>query len=238
MFHHPSSSDHKTMRCQVNADNSTVIQIPLTHGHTTIIDAEDFDLANRFRWYYAIVGYAMNSQKQYLHRLILDAKPGQMVDHINHDRLDNRRCNLRITNAQGNQRNRVKSGTTSSRFKGVGWSKAANKWSARIKINKKAHHLGLFDLEEDAAYAYNIEAVKLFGEFAVLNDVAPRDLPRREVKWRGVHYRKDRNHYAVYVWRDGKKNYVTSCDTAEEAARAYDAAAQQMIGSRAKLNFK
>lgn len=99
-----------------------------------------------------------------------------MVDHINHDTLDNRRQNLRVVTRRQNQANMRKcSKATSSKYKGVSWDKSRNKWMAALgpKVEGKTRriHLGRFDREEDAALAYNKGASALFGVFAKLNKV-------------------------------------------------------------------
>ncbi len=103
---------------------------------------------------------------QWLHRLLLKAPNGKIVDHKNGDGLDNRRENIRLTTHAGNMRN-ARSYCGTSKFKGV--SKFRNKWKAQIHEGKRAIYLGLFEIEEDAAKAYDTAAVLLYGDEAYLN---------------------------------------------------------------------
>lgn len=145
------------------------VSIPLTQGKFALIDEEDFLLVGHLRWHVSN-GYAYNRMGRIaMHRLVMGAAPEQIVDHINGNTLDNRRCNLRFatrsTNAANGQRN--KGG--SSKFKGVHFYKRDSRWTAQIKKDYKRIHLGYFDNEEDAARAYDEAAVALFGEYALVN---------------------------------------------------------------------
>ena len=159
--------------------------IPLTQGKFALVDEADYaDLirhswsANRNRSGYNghhDTFYAVRSkpgQTIRMHRQVMDAGPDQVVDHINHNGLDNRRCNLRLCSIAENARNtqgwRKRS---SSRYKGVSYRRRSNKWRAAITYKRKQLSLGQFDSETDAARAYNEKARELFGEFAYLNDV-------------------------------------------------------------------
>ncbi len=172
-----------------------VRKILLPHGRTALIDADDWDreLSVGFRdgevwhgricdasWYtnvkshtsYAVSKWYPSGKKGKpyevrLHRVILCAKAGVMVDHINHDGLDNRRLNLRVTSFLGNSANRRVS--PGKRFKGVFFHKQTGKYEAAVRCHGVKHHPGLFAVEEDAALAYNVKAAELFGEFAHLN---------------------------------------------------------------------
>lgn len=108
-----------------------------------------------------------------MHRLILDAGPGEVVDHINGNGLDNRRVNLRIVTTHENNLNRFKNTRGSSQFKGVTWAK--ERWQAQIKLHGQMYYLGRFESEIEAARAYDLAARKLFKEFAKLN--FPHDAP-------------------------------------------------------------
>ena len=105
----------------------------------------------------------------YMHQVVLPPRKGFVVDHINGEKLDNRRENLRYANLGQNQHNRRKLCTNTSGFKGVHWHKG--KWEAAIVKDNKKVYLGRFISKELAALAYNEAAKELHGEFARLNDI-------------------------------------------------------------------
>ncbi len=105
-----------------------------------------------------------------LHRLLLNAPSGLVVDHIDGNPLNNQRSNLRIcTNIENKRNQKIRSDCKGSVYKCVSGNKTKKKFEAYIVYDKKRKSLGYFDLEEDAALAYNKEAIKIFGEFARLN---------------------------------------------------------------------
>ena len=141
----------------------------------TLVDDEDYPVLSRINWVLAEHGYAKND-KFYLHQLIMGLPNRYIVDHKNHDILDNRKENLRLVTRQHNQMNqRRQSGKTTSIYKGVcrRKEKLNNPWMATIckttNGTKKQYHLGYFALERDAAKAYDLKAIELFGEYALTN---------------------------------------------------------------------
>lgn len=104
-----------------------------------------------------------------MHRLITGAGAGQQVDHINGNKLDNRRSNLRLCTQSENMRNRGATALNTSGFKGVHWSANDRKWRAGIKVEGKRIFLGLYLSKEEAAEAYNRAAESLHGLFASKN---------------------------------------------------------------------
>lgn len=135
------------------------------------IDPQDEHFLQEFRWNLSSHGYlrSTGSSKRYLHRLIMCAPRGTQVDHINGDKLDNRRENLRLCPGVENHFNRPKVFGTKhghEKYKGI-YRRNNGKWEARI--NKQ--YLGTFGCAEDAARAYNAAALSRFGEFARLNEV-------------------------------------------------------------------
>lgn len=106
----------------------------------------------------------------FLHRFVANVADSQvLVDHIDNDRLNCTRANLRPTNRNGNAKNRIKQSGTSSQFKGV--TKVGTRWQAQIAANRRHFFLGVFEDEHEAAHEYNKAAIRLHGEFARLNPV-------------------------------------------------------------------
>lgn len=131
-------------------------QIPLTKGAFTLVDDDDFEWLSKHNWQLSSHGYAKTGVKgYYMHRAILGAPPGREVDHINRDKLDNRRENLRIiTNAKNNRSTPQRKDNTSG-FKGVSYFKPRKCWVARIQVDGKRYYLGNYKTKEEAIMAYN-----------------------------------------------------------------------------------
>ncbi len=150
--------------------------IKLTQGKFTKVDPDDFKKLSQYDWQlfenksgnlYAIRIENLKFIK--MHRVIMNAPPGIIVDHRNHDGLDNTKRNLRFATISQNNCNVKRTKKGSSKYRGVHLVKDTGRYRAIINYNKIYKHLGYFDNEEDAARAYD-EAAKIYhGEFAVLN---------------------------------------------------------------------
>jgi hypothetical protein len=160
-----------------------VKRIHLSDNLFVVLDAADYERLSQYRWYAAKRGrqvYAIcrkNGKEQYMHRMIARPRKGYIVDHIDHNGLNNRRCNLRVCTPRQHQANRGPSGG-SSRFVGVFFNTREGKWQAHIMAHGKHYYLGLFDDEIEAAKARDRKAYELHGEFAYLN--FPEDFRRRK----------------------------------------------------------
>lgn len=114
--------------------------------------------------------FYVRSGKEYLHRIVIGAKRGDIVDHINGNGLDNRLCNLRIVTRQGNKANSFH-GKYTSKFIGVSFcpTKKSKPWKASAKINGKNTYLGYFSTEHEAASKYDETVKNLYGSSAITN---------------------------------------------------------------------
>lgn len=162
-----------------------IAYIPLTLGYEAIIDAADVPLVEGWCWramvsrrkdgsvytVYARRSFRLNGKMEtaYLHRQVSGEVSGMDVDHLDGNGLNNRRANLRHATRSQNMHNQRISASNTSGYKGVVWSKAAQKWQAQIKINRKCKVIGYFVRVEDAADAYATASAALhkgFGRIA------------------------------------------------------------------------
>jgi len=158
-------------------------EIQLTQGKVAIVDDEDFEYLNQFKWFANLQGkkfYARTNipnkkgkrGSMLMHRLILNMLNSKLqVDHLNHYTLDNRKCNIRICTQSDNLKNRMINKNNSTGYKGVVYNKSNKKFIAKIGVNKNIIYIGVFIDPIDAALAYNAAALKYHGEFANINKI-------------------------------------------------------------------
>jgi GH18 family chitinase len=169
-----------------------MIEIPLTQGQVALVDDCDGELAE-FKWSAACIGrtyYARRKDRRadgrrtvvYLHRVIAirmglleSLNDPRQTDHVDGNGCNEQRANIRLATSRENQYNTRKRLGCSSKFKGVGWHKRNRRWQARIADGeiqangrRRERHLGLFDTELEAAFAYDAAARKR-GAFAKTN---------------------------------------------------------------------
>lgn len=169
-------------------------KIKLSQGKYALVDSEDFEFLNQWKWTYR-QGYAVRGEyigrisderhpsgrQKYksrliaMHRVIAKTPPQLTTDHINGNKLDNRKENLRNCTKRQNCYN---TGTRNpnkdlakSPYVGVHISQSGKRWISHIAPNRKSIHLGTFDTAEEAAEAYNMAALSFYGQFAKLNEV-------------------------------------------------------------------
>lgn len=156
-------------------------EIQLTQGKFAIVDDEDYEYLNQFKWhasklngkFYArrYIKLSNPNIKILMHRDVMKPERRYVIDHVDGNTLNNKKNNLRIcTNAENIRNSKISINNTSG-FKGVYWNKQNAKWRAFITLNYKRIWLGNFINPIDAAEAYNEAAIKFHGEFAKLNEI-------------------------------------------------------------------
>jgi hypothetical protein len=148
-------------------------RIPLGHGLFAIVDAVDYKRLSKYKWCASNkrgTVYAIRRTKEgrilYMHREIMRAPKGSIVDHIDHNTLNNRRCNLRVCTEEQNHANRAPCGGACG-FVGV--YARGKRWEAGITWQGKHFYLGKFDDPAEAARARDRKAYALHGPYAYLN---------------------------------------------------------------------
>lgn len=144
-------------------------RLPLGQSRrVAIIDADDRNRVAAYRWQYE--NGKVRSSAGLLWRFIMNAKRGETVIHLNDDRLDCRKGNLRIAiGLMRAQQHRRKRRCLTSRFKGVHWDTERQIWCAKIRVDGLRIFIGRYEDEMDAAAAYDASALHHFGEFARVN---------------------------------------------------------------------
>lgn len=150
-------------------------KLKLTKNKYAIIDDEDFDFLNKWKWYLGADGYARRSYKESgkqcavtMHRALLNPPKDKLVDHKNSNRCDNRRANLRICTRSQNAMNRKETKKNMSGYKGIYPMKNSTKnpWAAKIQVNGESIYLGMFPTKIEASKAYSDAAIIYHKEYA------------------------------------------------------------------------
>lgn len=137
-----------------------------------MVDNEDYERVSKFSWSMHCRGYAVSEidgKLILMHRFVLNSLDGVHTDHIDGNKLNNRKNNLRLVSISQNNKNlRIRKDNISG-YKGVSWDKERYKWFAKITSDKKQIYIGRYKSIKEAVRAYNKAAMKYHKKFAWLN---------------------------------------------------------------------
>lgn len=231
-------------------------EIELSKGKIALVDDGDYPWLIRQEWYfdgrYAAgskyhhdryqAGLKVWTTRLYMHRHILDAPANLTVDHIDGDKLNNTRANLRLCTQKQNGWNTKGQARGSTGYKGVRFEPRRNCWVAEMSVNGRGLYLGAYTTPEAAAYAYDRAAQEHHGEFAFLNfpefETAPpgeritrRSTPSRDgstSKYKGVTWVKSRGKWRALISINGRQQFLGEFTNELDAAQAYETALAQL----------
>ena len=213
----------------------------LSNRGFAVVDEDDLEEICRYEWYQHM-GYARARTADgevHMSHVVCPCPEGLEVDHINRNKLDNRKSNLRVVTRSENCANRGSFRNSSSQYKGVHWSKKTGRWEVSITKDGIQIYVGSFDDEITAASAYNDYARKLWGEFAVLNDIVEVDYrsmrhmrTSKHSKYLGV-TKHARGKWIARLTIDGKRRTLGYFDSELEAAKAFNKAYVETKGKEA-----
>lgn len=222
-----------------------------------LADDIDFNLFGSYKWIvhqgylsrstsYLKNGLKIN-QRIYFHKLVfsfIDSEYTGIVDHINRNRLDCRRVNLRKISSLGNSQNSTRRKDCKSKYKGV--IKKSEGFVSKIKVNGKSIQLGTFETDFEAAIAYNRAALKYHLSFASINDIEDdgfllldvRD-KRRSIENRFYGVYPSGGKFRTRVTVKGEKIDLGTYESSIEAAKTYDKylIENKLLGGHYRLNF-
>lgn len=135
-----------------------------------LIDLEDVDKVKEYKWHISHGYVRSTTANMFLHRLVMDCPEEMVIDHINHDTLDNRKSNLRVCTKQQNNMNKSFMSNNTSGYIGVHWANREKKWISKIIYKGKEIHLGYFNIKEDAIQARINAEIEYFGEYRNINE--------------------------------------------------------------------
>ena len=219
------------------------MEIKLTNGGIALIDDLDYELVSKHKWYRSYNGYAISHNLIKMHRLILSAKNGEIVDHINGDTLNNTRSNLRVVTRCENIHNQKKRSGTKNNYKGVNFVNSLGLYQSRCRMCHNDYYLGLFKSEVAAAYAYNKKAQELSSTI-LLNklDYSIEELeqmlltdrvtqPKAENKSvKGLYWHKRKNKWELRLRKNGIIYYGGSYQNEANAIEALYKLKKQLDG--------
>jgi hypothetical protein len=227
-------------------------ELKLPSGDIVFLDDEDYAKLSNYKYYLHKKGYVYRKTKDkkvvYIHREIMGNPIGKVIDHINHNKLDNRKENLRAVSNATNIHNSDKPKVIStSKYKGVCWAESKNAWLATIWVGNEQINIGKFKTEDSAANAYNHYVRMHRDELAHLNDVPfDQDWEKQRIpdrkngtgksKYIGVSYRPKYDDWMATIRINGKSTYLGTFKDEVEAAKAYNNSAIKYRGDKAKLN--
>lgn len=201
-----------------------------------MVDDEDYEKFNKFKWHKCPYGYAVRSGRKEenrrgvkLHREVTNCPKGLEVDHINRNKLDNRKENLRIVTRQQNAQNRGKTRTNTSGFRGV--FKKGRGWAVQVYHNGKIHCGGSYQIPEDASVAAD-KMRKHLGFLDTETNYGIVSAPDKRGRignnsnnssgYRGVSWKKKNQKWVASVNNKGKVIHIGLFNNIKDAAVAAD----------------